>query len=59
MLDALRHRGPDDESIWQGEVSGSYHFESEARRLLENFKSGLEPEPNAQTFGVKPTVGRW
>ena len=47
------------ESIWQGEVAGSYHFESEARKLLEDFMKGLEPEPNAQSFGVKPTVGRW
>ena len=47
------------ESIWQGEVSGSYHFESDAQRLIEEFQSSLQPESNAETFGEKPPVGRW
>src|SRR5687768_7919706 len=47
------------ESIWQGEVSGSYHFESDAQQLLDDFQKGLEPKSNAEAFGTKPTVGRW
>lgn len=47
------------ESIWQGEIAGSYHFESDAKRLVEDFQLVLEPDPNAESFGVKPTVGRW
>ena len=47
------------ESIWQGEVTGSYHFESDAKRLVKEFQSILEPDLNAESFGVKPAVGRW
>lgn len=46
------------ESIWQGEVSGSYHFESDARSLLERFASVLEPEANAEAFGSHKSIGR-
>jgi hypothetical protein len=47
------------ESIWQGEVSGSYHFESDANRLVAEFQANLLPESNSESFGAKPTVGRW
>ena len=47
------------ESIWQGEIAGTYHFESDAKRLVEEFQVSLQPEPNAESFGVKPAVGRW
>ncbi len=39
------------ETIWQGEISGSHHFESEANRLLLAFQSLLSPEANAPLFG--------
>ncbi len=39
------------ESIWQGEISGSYHFESEALRLVEEFRASLASEANAGLFG--------
>jgi len=39
------------ETIWQGEVSGSYHFESEARELYADFGRELEPERNERWFG--------
>lgn len=38
------------QTIWQGEVDGSYRFESEAAALLENFSNELEAEPNALWF---------
>jgi hypothetical protein len=39
------------ESIWQGEITGSYHFESEAEELLNRFQNLLSPEANAALFG--------
>jgi hypothetical protein len=39
------------ESIWQGEVQGSYVFESEARVALAEFQAALEPAENAKLFG--------
>jgi hypothetical protein len=39
------------ESIWQGEIAGSHHFESDARTLVEAFRAQLEPEANAELFG--------
>lgn len=38
-------------TIWQGEVHGSYRFESEARELLAKFEQGLETEANSEIFG--------
>jgi hypothetical protein len=38
------------ESIWQGEVSGSYHFESDAHDHLRAFERNLQPEQNADWF---------
>ncbi len=46
------------ESIWQGEISGSAHFESDAIRLLEEFNAQLFSEVNASLFGARPPVGR-
>lgn len=39
------------ESIWQGEISGTYHFESEARRLYAELGAELEAGPNQKWFG--------
>jgi hypothetical protein len=39
------------EQIWQGEVYGSYKFESEAVVLLGKFRELLEPEVNRLKFG--------
>jgi hypothetical protein len=41
------------EHVWQGEVLGSFHFESDARRLLEEFRSLLEPVNNIAAFDVR------
>ncbi len=38
------------ESIWQGEVQGSYHFESDAKVLMEEYATELEPLHNATWF---------
>jgi hypothetical protein len=46
------------ESIWQGDISGSPHFESDANRLLEEFRELLTPETNAELFGERARVGR-
>ncbi|MCU0316601.1 MAG: hypothetical protein MUC92_08415 [Fimbriimonadaceae bacterium] len=39
------------ETIWQGEISGSYCFESEAEDLIATFKDSLTPKENSQWFG--------
>lgn len=46
------------ESIWQGDIDGSYHFESDARALLATFEKGLEPEANAPWFGPRAAKRR-
>ena len=46
------------ESIWQGEIDGSYHFESDALALVAKLQEQLEPEANAQLFGVRRAVGK-
>jgi hypothetical protein len=46
------------ESVWQGNVAGSYRFESEAEMLLREFASSLESGPNEQLFGVTAPIGR-
>lgn len=39
------------ENIWQGDVSGSYHFESDALAMVQQLQRQLEPEANAALFG--------
>lgn len=46
------------ESIWQGEIDGSYHFESDCNALMERFAARLEPEANQLEFGSRIKVGR-
>lgn len=46
------------ESIWQGEVSGSAHFESDAMRLLEAFEDDLSAGSNLLFFGKTDPTGR-
>lgn len=46
------------ESIWQGEIDGSYHFESEAENLLAQFAASLTPEANLAQFGDKAPTRR-
>ncbi len=46
------------ESIWQGDVDGSYHFESDAKRLLEGLAKETEPEANLKWFGPRQAKRR-
>lgn len=38
------------EQIWQGEVTGSYAFESDAHTLVNEFTLGLSADVNAKFF---------
>jgi len=46
------------ETIWQGEIDGSYHFESDAMQLLARFAAGLSAEANRDSFGSRIIIGR-
>lgn len=39
------------ESIWQGEIAGSYHFESDALAMVQEFTQLLDIERNSALFG--------
>jgi hypothetical protein len=38
------------ENIWQGDIAGTYHFESDAERAVESLKSELTPNGNRKWF---------
>jgi hypothetical protein len=46
------------ESIWQGEIAGSPHFESDARSMLDEFLASLEPGVNDAAFLPRPPIAR-
>jgi hypothetical protein len=46
------------ETIWQGEIDGSYQFESDSYRLLEELRGRLEPDQNAELFQKKQATRR-
>jgi hypothetical protein len=46
------------ESIWQGEIDGSFHFESEANFLVAELQGQLAPEANLKLFGPKDPTRR-
>lgn len=46
------------EEVWQGDVSGSAHFESEAMEMLRQFASELEAGANDKLFGKQPAKRR-
>lgn len=46
------------ESIWQGDIDGSFHFRSDALRLLDEFRGLLELEANRPFFGRKQATRR-
>ena len=46
------------QDIWQGEVTGAFFFESEARALVEELMNDLKPEANARFFGPQPPTRR-
>lgn len=45
------------EDVWQGDVTGSYRFRSEAERLLEAFREQVFTERN-RAFFEKPALPR-
>lgn len=46
------------ESIWQGDIDGSYHFESQANALLEAFRGELVEDANLKWFGPRQAKRR-
>jgi hypothetical protein len=46
------------ENVWQGEISGSYHFESDALALYEAFRAELEPDANLKHFQARARTTR-
>jgi hypothetical protein len=46
------------ETIWQGDIDGSYHFESDAMRLMGELTAQLQPGANDALFGRKQPTRR-
>jgi hypothetical protein len=46
------------ENIWQGDIAGTYQFESDALRLVEQFRAELNPEGNLKWFGKQAAKRR-
>ncbi len=46
------------ENVWQGDVAGSFHFESHAAAMLRAFEGRLEPTANAAEFAPRTPIGR-
>lgn len=46
------------EDIWQGEVKGTFHFESEARRLYDDLGRDVFDAANERWFGRQPARRR-
>jgi hypothetical protein len=46
------------ESIWQGEIDGTFHFETEAFRLAEQFVASLSPVANPAHFAPRQQTGK-
>ncbi len=45
------------QSVWQGDVLGSFHFEEDARALLRAYEDELETEANSAHFGEDASSG--
>lgn len=45
-------------SVWQGEVYGTYAFESDAKRMVQEFLDTLDPQTNPNHFGEHTVIGR-
>jgi hypothetical protein len=46
------------ETIWQGDIDGSFHFESEALALVSAFQAELESGANEKWFGKREAKRR-
>lgn len=46
------------ENIWQGEVNGSFHFESDALNMVDRFREQLSESGNMSHFGRQEPTRR-
>lgn len=46
------------ETIWQGDIDGSFHFESEAIKLVSGLQAELVPDSNLKWFGKREAKRR-
>lgn len=46
------------ENIWQGDIAGTPHFESDAMRLVNQFEAELTPAENLKWFGPQQAKRR-
>lgn len=46
------------ENIWQGDVAGSFHFETDAKILCDQFLAELDPANNLKHFGPQAAKRR-
>lgn len=46
------------QQVWEGEVFGTHHFESDARRMMETFANLLGPDVNADLYDAVERIGR-
>jgi len=46
------------ETIWKGEIDGSFQFERDARRMVEEFQAELDPETNPKWFRPRSKMRR-
>ena len=46
------------ENIWQGDIAGTHHFETEAGRLMQELEGELSPEGNLRWFERQPAKRR-
>lgn len=46
------------ENIWQGEVTGTYVFESEAQELMDDLATSLTPAGNVPLFKARAAIGK-
>jgi hypothetical protein len=46
------------ENIWEGEITGSYAFASDAEAMLDAYREGLSEIANLESFGVTAATRR-
>jgi hypothetical protein len=47
------------QNIWQGDISGSYHFESHATELIESYSQLLSESENHKLFQTESDFVKW
>jgi hypothetical protein len=46
------------ENVWQGEVDGSHHFESDAEAMVARYREGLTERNNPELFAARQALGK-